>query len=53
MLLPTLGDPVSLNASDIKFAVQEIDLFILDNKIGEEVLSFSFDLSVDLAPLEH
>ena len=53
MLLPTLGDPVSLNASDIKFAVQEIDLFVVDNKIGEEVLSFSFDLSVDLAPLEH
>ncbi len=53
MLLPAFGDPVVLNASDIKFAVQEVDLFIVDSKIGEEVLSFAFDLSVDLTPLEH
>ncbi len=53
MLLPTLGEPVVLNASEIKFAVQEIDLFIADSKMGEEIVSFSFDLSVDLTPLEH
>ena len=53
MLLPALGDPVVLNASEIKFAVQEIDLFIADSKMGEEIVSFSFDLSVDLTPLEH
>jgi len=46
-----LSPKVELAASAISFSPKEIEMFAVDKVYNEEILSFNFDLAVDLKPL--